>query len=142
MTFARRSDASTLSPLLVNAPFEHARRSGTVARPLAQSSEVRVTYTGASEPRRGTLSLVFENYTGALAGLNFFTAASLFEYDGVNPSATSDYVIVDGFIVESADADTGDFAIVFAVPNDDQIELSGTQGTGWELRVPYLEVPE
>lgn len=142
MTFTRRSDSATLSPLLVNAPFQHARRSGTVARPLAQSPEVRVTYTGGSEPRSGTLSLVFQSYSSALAGMDFFTSGSLFEYDGVNPSATNVYVIVDGFIVESADTDTGEFAIVFAVPRDDQIELSGTQGTGWEIRVPYVEVPE
>lgn len=140
MTFTRRSDSSTLNPVMVVAPFEQSNEPGTVVRRVAQSNEVRVTYVGAAGPREGNIVMLFENYPDANAARQFMSAPSLFEFDGIGTSSTSDYVISDDYIVEVADSGVGDFAIVFAVTAP--VSLTGTGGSGWQVTVPYMEVPE
>lgn len=140
MTFTRRSDSATLNPIMVVAPFEQSSETGTIARRIAQSNEVRVTYVGSAGPREGTIVMLFNSYSDANAARAFMSAPSLFEFDGIDTASTSDYVIVDDYILETADASAGDYAIVFAVTAP--VELTGTGGAGWSIRVPYIEVPE
>lgn len=139
MTFTRQSDDATLTPILVVAPSEQSRETPTVARRVAQSNAVRVTYVGAPAPRRGTLTLLFATYLEVNAAASFFSEPSLFEWDGAE-NAPRDYVIVNYRIFEQADSGSGDFAMQFAVSGGD-ITLRGTETTGWELDLPYLEVP-
>lgn len=139
MTFTRQSDSTTLTPVRVLVPLDQARPSATIARRVAQSSAVRVTYVGAPGPRDGELRLLFSTYATANAASLYFAASSLFDWDGADV-ATSDYTIVADRIFETADVDEGDYALTFAVVESPRI--SGSDDEGWELTVPYLEVPE
>lgn len=137
MTFTRLSDSSVMNPETVEFPVEQSRETGTVARRVGQSSEVRVTYVGATAPRTGTFRLRFATYASAEAAAVFFSAKSLFEFDGTTSDAGT-YTIVDDLIVETADVDEGDYAIRFTVVG----EIQPTAEEDWTLlRVQYMEVP-
>lgn len=134
--FTRTSDAATLAPLFVFGPYENEREVRTAVVPLAESSNVRVTYNYVGL-RTGTLMMLFDSYADATAGATFFAARSTYNFDG--PTVGGGYTIVDGMVVwEGVVDDT--FDLRFVVSGNGMRVVQNTPK--WELHVPFHELVE
>ena len=137
-TFTRLSDDSELTPTMVFGPYEQSREVRNIVRPVMESAEVRVSYS-PTVYRKGEYQLLFDTYAEAKAAVNYFSAFSLYYFEGPTIGA-GELITVGGYILESdgTDLDTN-FAMQFVVAPGD---MTITQNGLWELRVPYQEVPE
>ena len=139
MTFTRSSDADTLTPTLVFGPFEVEREVRNISRELLHSNYTVSTFVPTVH-RTGEFQCLFTTHAEAKAAAEWFTAASLFVYEGA--ATTAGDLIVDefGYVVpaEPGDLDTS-FETQFIVWGG---ALSIRQNQLWELTVPYKEIVE
>jgi hypothetical protein len=117
MTFTRTSDSATLDPLFVFGPYENEREVRTAVVPLAESSNVRVTYNYVGL-RTGTFMMLFDSYAAATAGATFFSSRSSYSFDSTDDTFDMLFVVFGGGL-----------RVVQNAPK-------------WELHVPYHELVE
>lgn len=137
MTFTRLTDDATLEPLLVFGPFQTERDSRNIATPLLHSSAMRVTYSAMTH-RTGEFQLLFETFSEAKAGVEFFAAQSEYTFDGPEETVGGGLEVVDGYVVETDPTPDPSFDLRFVVVGVPRISQNGL----WEVYLPYAEVPE
>lgn len=134
MTFTRSTDSATLTPLIVFGPYENSYEVRNIARPLLQSSSVRVTYVPQG-PRDGKLMLLFASYANAVAAAGYFAPAASFTFNGPVVTTTG-YTIVNNVVLPVGDIDDT-FDMTFIVTGG-TVDIE--QNELWEVSVPFKEL--